>query len=386
MSALRPVIAIELSQFADHPIATGVQRVLRGVLHEWPSRRLEPLPCFQDGNEYRLVELADAVRSLDDIFRHPNSGDQARSRLYDAPTVAVSADSLTTIADGYLLAEPCFDYRVLATATHWSRTHPDSTFAILHDALPQADPDAFDSPDGSDTSPYFRWVASLDNVASVSAGTRDQLARMSRREAQPGWVVLPPGANSLTRVRPSPEEEPESPRFIALGTVEPRKRIDTLLDGFERLWDEGRRYSLVVVGREGWSVPETVERLDRLTRQRPDLVEWRRTSNDGELERLLSSASGLVYLSDNEGYGLPPLEALWVGCPVIVSSGLPSLVGLPERGQIRLADVTPAAIADAIDRLGRGDSGIEPGNPLDLPTWKSFGEGLGNWITSALSR
>ena len=59
----------------------------------------------------------------------------------------------------------------------------------------------------------------------------------------------------------------------------------------------------------------------------------------------------MLFPSEGEGFGIPPMEALHAGIPVIVSAGLPALAGQPGLGQIRLEPVTSGTIAEAVRML-----------------------------------
>ena len=108
------------------------------------------------------------------------------------------------------------------------------------------------------------------------------------------------------------------PLYLALGTLEPRKNHACLLDAFERLWQRGSPARLVLVGNRGWQVDELLQRLD----SHPELgrrLYLLNNLSDPELRELLRHASAMLYLSSDEGFGLPVLEAAMQGCPVIAT-------------------------------------------------------------------
>ena len=115
-------------------------------------------------------------------------------------------------------------------------------------------------------------------------------------------------------------------RFIlCVATVEPRKNIGTLIEAYALLCREAADCpKLVLVGGEGWGgEPARIERLiDRLRLQ--GTVVWRDYISHEELPALYSAACLFVFPSLYEGFGLPPLEAMACGTPV-VCSGAPSL-------------------------------------------------------------
>ena len=116
--------------------------------------------------------------------------------------------------------------------------------------------------------------------------------------------------------------------FLFVGTLQPRKNLDTAIEAHQRLPAAVRkRYPLVIVGREGWSSEATIARLQRLE-QRGE-ASWLRYLPRQEVLALLQSACALVFPSLYEGFGLPVLEAFASRCPVITSNttSLPEVAG-----------------------------------------------------------
>lgn len=117
-----------------------------------------------------------------------------------------------------------------------------------------------------------------------------------------------------------PRAPGQKPHFLCLGTIEPRKNHRLLLDVWSdlaaRLGDDTPK--LTIVGQSG---PMTGTILDPLKRS-PALsrhVEWREKCDDDELGGLLGSAHAVLFPSLAEGFGLPLVEALQAGTPVIAS-------------------------------------------------------------------
>ena len=91
----------------------------------------------------------------------------------------------------------------------------------------------------------------------------------------------------------------------------------------------------------------------------------------------------MLFPSEGEGFGIPPLEALHAGIPVIVSAGLPALDGLPGLGQIRLATVSVDSIADAVRSLldeAEARRLWAEASRLHLPTWRDFSHAVAAWV------
>ena len=110
----------------------------------------------------------------------------------------------------------------------------------------------------------------------------------------------------------------QGPTFFAVGTVEPRKRYDVLLDAFEKLLQSGRSVRLVIAGKRGWKSEHVQRRIESLMDAGRPLC-WFEDLSDSELAWCYRNARALVYSSIAEGFGLPLLEALLHGCPVLAS-------------------------------------------------------------------
>jgi glycosyltransferase involved in cell wall biosynthesis len=117
------------------------------------------------------------------------------------------------------------------------------------------------------------------------------------------------------------------PFILYVGTLEPRKNIPTLLKAFYKLKKQGIKHKLVITGKKGWKYKSIFETIEKLNLQK-DVI-FTGYVPDEDLPALYNAADLFVYPSIYEGFGLPPLEAMQCGTPVITSntSSLPEVVG-----------------------------------------------------------
>jgi glycosyltransferase involved in cell wall biosynthesis len=136
--------------------------------------------------------------------------------------------------------------------------------------------------------------------------------------------------------------------IIFVGTLEPRKNVPTLLKALRGLHDQGYDAHLAIVGRKGWLYEDIFSAVTDL--KLADCVHFLENVTNQDLARLYSAACCLALPSFYEGFGLPPLEAMACGTPVVVSnrSSLPEVVG--DAGLIIDPD-SPEELGEALRRL-----------------------------------
>ncbi|MDP3685680.1 MAG: glycosyltransferase family 1 protein [bacterium] len=138
-----------------------------------------------------------------------------------------------------------------------------------------------------------------------------------------------------------------TPYVLTVGTIEPRKNVDRLLTAFARLTGD-IPHTLVIAGRWGWKTDRVVEaaRDPRLNGR----VRFLGRVGEEDLPALYSGADAFAFLSQDEGFGFPPLEAMACGTPVLVSTlgSLPEVVG---SAALLVNPEDEEGVADALRRL-----------------------------------
>ncbi len=170
-------------------------------------------------------------------------------------------------------------------------------------------------------------------VLTDSHFSRDEV--LALLDAPPERVqVVYGGAEECFQPVPAPERQGvlarhglAEPYLLFVGTLEPRKNLGALLEGFGRLRRRGLPHTLAIAGGEGWLGEG--QRLRRLAEPIGDTVRFLGFVADNDLPALLSGADLFVYPSLYEGFGLPVIEAMACGCPVACSraGSLPEVAG-----------------------------------------------------------
>lgn len=136
------------------------------------------------------------------------------------------------------------------------------------------------------------------------------------------------GCDHIARDLP-PEGFPDAqePYVLTVSRVDARKNHLRMLRAFERLKQEGHPHRWIVAGPPGFGC----EDFERALADSParEFVEWRRFVDEAELPRLYAQADVFLFCSLNEGFGLPPLEAMVCGTPVVTScvTSMPEVCG-----------------------------------------------------------
>jgi glycosyltransferase involved in cell wall biosynthesis len=149
----------------------------------------------------------------------------------------------------------------------------------------------------------------------------------------------------------------DRPLVAFVGTLEPRKGVATLVAAFDRVAGSDPEAVLVLCGQPGWGLEETEDALARA--QHGDRIVRVGYLPDAAVPALLRQATVVAYPAAEEGFGLPALEALACGAPLITSEG----TAMAEMAQ-GAADLVPpgdvAMLADALAiALERGKESSE---------------------------
>lgn len=175
-------------------------------------------------------------------------------------------------------------------------------------------------------------------VVTNSRFTLESLQAFAHAEG----LAMPPARVAMLAAGLVPAAASAAPRpgayFVVLGTIEPRKNHALLLDVWDQLVEKhgDAAPALVVIGQRGWECEDVVARLGKAA-ARGRVIELAHCS-DAELAQYLVHARALLFPSFVEGYGLPLVEALALGVPVIASDLAvfrESAEGIPELAEPR---------------------------------------------------
>jgi FkbM family methyltransferase len=325
-------LLVDVSVLAREDIKTGIQRVVRSqllaLLNDPPAGfRVEPVWLGETDGQW-----------------HYRYARRYTLQLLGLPEGVLDDDSVE-IAKGDIFYMPDFwtDGVVHATEAglyaEWRAKGVQTNF-MVYDVLPLTRPEFF--PDRF-SEMHARWLDAVadsgDRHICISQAVADE-TRQWLEANRPATLehlditALHLGAD-IAASAPTmglPENAPtvlnqlsSRPSFLMVGTVEPRKGHLQTLAAFERLWAKGVDVNLVIVGAEGWkgmpeaqrrTIPTIVEKL----RRHPELgrrLFWLEGVSDEYLEKVYATCICLIAASEDEGFGLPLIEAARHRIPIL---------------------------------------------------------------------
>ena len=363
-------IFYDITLLAQSDVHTGIERVVRSFLNQL----IKQMPA---GYAVEPVRFAD--------------GQLRYARAYISEKFEIAADVLPDApidydaGDIYLTLEWAADVLPQMTAYLAAFKRRGGKVVIgIHDLLPMQIPHRFPTFIPAVAERWFQAVlASADQIICVSRCVADDVLRFGNALASPKRAPIKVdyfhiGADIEASLPTSgmPDEAetllnslPESRTFIIVGTLEPRKGHQQVLDAFDLLWRRKVDVTLVIVGRLGWSMEKAARSIEN-SHESGKRLHWIRNASDEYLERLYAASTALIAASEGEGFGLPLIEAAARGLPMVVRD-LPVFHEVAGDHAYYFAGETGADLADAISAwLALYDAGDAPASTgLKVARW-----------------
>lgn len=235
-----------------------------------------------------------------------------------------------------------------ADVVHWTdyvalQTRHAPIVATVHDVCPLDLPECYTSEQRMILSAVLR--RSADEAAQIivpSERVQADLRRHYPEVAAERIAVVPHGCRPLPAAPPATDL---GAYVLFVGTLQPRKNLARLIDAFHAMHPRHPRTRLVLAGRPGWMADDVLERVaayaDVLHEPHADAV---------RLSALYRGARAVVLPSLAEGFGLPVLEAMQCGRPVLVGADT-ACSDLAGDAAVAVDPQDTAAIADGLLRL-----------------------------------
>lgn len=303
-------VVVDVDHTARHDLHTGIQQVVRQVLPEWSARHhIVPVAWTEPALSMRALTSPERDRVL-------RWGKEAPSQDSDSEegTLVVPWRSVVVLPE-VPLPDACDRLAALAQFSG------NAVVAIGYDCIPILSADMVPVFESNRFARYLTVVKHARRMACIGATPNTEFSGfVSALPAQglsgPEVVEVPLPVEAL-REEPKGRTNGGTALVLGVGTFEPRKNQAAVLHACERLWRQGLRFELLLIGGAGWidSVPETVHRLQQAGRA-VRLVEKATAS---ELRAAYRQARFTVFPSLHEGFGLPIAESFEQGTPVLTT-------------------------------------------------------------------
>ena len=316
---LQRQLLVDVSELVQRDARSGIQRVVREILQEWLTK---PSPAYR----------------IEPIYVVPNSIGYRYARKFTLGFMGCPIDSLSDEPVTYRAGDKFvgLDLQPAVVTSHraYYRAMRDAGVSVrfvVYDLLPIQLPQYFLEGAKLAHEKWLEVVTEQDGAICISKSVGESLrawvdnqnsehsARLeidwfhlgaNPTKSAGAAAGLHEGAHSmLTQIQ-------QRTSFLLVGTIEPRKGYEQVLDAFEHLWADGVQVNLVLVGKQGWMVEVLVERLRNHSEAGHRLF-WLESTSDEYLERLYGASACLIAASYGEGFGLPLIEAAQHSLPII---------------------------------------------------------------------
>lgn len=371
-------IVIDCTELYLNPVRTGIQRVVRELLRHWPSSASDLLAARFDPAGRLLPLPSRTIRLLTD---HEDGVSELpyQELVYQLQESSEEPVGMPWPLDPVLfIPEVFYDHARCRFYQRQLANGRDSLALLAYDFLAYLQPELFEVRTITPLMPYLRLMRCAPHVAYISDQTCRDYARIVHGHIPQRGPVLPLGADGLNLERQL--WRPDRKDFVALGSLDGRKNQKMITAAFIELWNAGYDVTLTIIGRAFDGVDLRWLNEAKCFQQ----FRWLEAATDRDVQQTLRHARATVYVPEKEGFGLPPVESLAAGIPVITSALVPSVAMLPSSGQIRLAELGSKAIAEAVIHMLQDDVAESLWNEarcLHLGSWREFALSTASWLS-----
>ena len=345
----RKQLMIDISELVKYDAKTGIQRVVRNILGELFAN---PPSGYKVTAVYACSEFPYRYAS-----NFMSSFVQRKEHL--------SNDEYINYAQGDIFLGLDLQPQIVAQNRDFYqklRRQGVKVHFVVYDLLPVLSPQYF--PEGSSEAfvPWLETVVENDNPLCISQAVAKELEHWASREntelseirrAKYFSLGADFSGGEINKTSEPPLNDINrnltgKPRFLMVGTLEPRKGHAQVLETFDLLWANGVDVELIIVGKKGWMADSLCHRLLGHSEAGERLF-WLEGISDADLDDTYGIATCLIAASYGEGFGLPLIEAAKKGLPIIARE-LPVFKEVAQMGAYYFEGSAPKDLQIAITR------------------------------------
>ena len=418
-------ILLECTHTHDTDMNTGIQRVVRNIIKQSKQvgreLNVKCLPVIVVGNRFLAVDRTKTNRSfravaIDFLKKTHRQLDIIISKIIPFPAVrrflfplflqtalaklpvaSINVMSLVIVSMKYrwekiafkkgdvlLLMDSSWSYPIWPTVKR-AKQNGAIIGLMIYDIIAVTNPEFFYHVTAKR---FHEWseqsVSNVDFYIAISKTVRNQIASYIISNKQPdidpgrfesfqlGSVIDKVEFNGKVRdeLKTIFENDVRFNTYLSVGTLEPRKNHKYLMDAFDNIWQECPNACLCIVGHTGWLSEQLRERILSHKAYGRYLFMFH-DALDTELDYCYNHAKALIFPSHAEGFGLPIVESLYHGLPVLASDiPIHREVGKDLCTYFDISD--PACLAKIIiniEKTGKLPDTMPP-ECHKLPDWK----------------
>ncbi len=316
----KPILYVDISGIVRREIRTGIDRVTRGILTE-------------------LLKMSDIGYSIQPIVANDYELGYRHAGAFLQRAFGLLADSLS---DTPIAPRPGDRFMGLDFDTHitcvqepflrYLHLHGLNIHFLVHDLLPVTNPEWFPSGVQDGHTNWLKIISRFSGAVCVSRTVAEKLAawrvtNLPELSGRPFRITFSHNAADIKNTSPSTGVPHDAEKlletwrsrstFLMVGTIEPRKGYRQILKTFELMWGLGHDLNLIIVGKQGWHMEDFTHEIQQ-SRYLNRTLFWPSNVSDEFLEKIYSVTTCLIAASEDEGFGLPLIEAAMHNIPLFV--------------------------------------------------------------------
>jgi glycosyltransferase involved in cell wall biosynthesis len=350
---------MECTYVFEHPHQnTGIQRVVKNILKNAPKNQSIPIVIL-DNQIFELKDLSCLYRfkfwdQVKNKVENPKRKIRAKvaepwasmiiwilkkifpiyrlcrffvsyiRSLFKKPTLATQAMVPLEPKDGdtLLLLDSSWHSDFLGCIKDLKDRHNLTVISVIYDLIPLTHSQFCSSELVPIFTHWLNWVSMHSHgFIGISRAVKDEIqsyVKTQNRSSPLPWFDFFYLGSDMSACSQKGNLPGSGPFYLMVGTIEPRKNQFFAIEAFEGIWAQGVDLQLWIVGRIGWLCGDQLAKIRNHPQYKKNLFLFDHFS-DSELDEAYKNARALIMPSVTEGFGLPIVEALSRGCPVMAS-------------------------------------------------------------------